>query len=141
RKAIILSVDDLMLKLSDSCLGDRHGDVVGRCERYFYGLSEQIVSSGLDVIIDFGYWSKKERDAAKEYYKKAGITAELHYIKTSEEERSKRLAQRNEILQKQYELNPKERLYIIGDELKDRLDLKFEEPSEAEIDVLISDMN
>lgn len=132
--AIILSVDDLMLKLSDSCLGSRHDDIAMRCENYFYGLAEQITAAGQDAIIDFGYWSKKEREAAKNYFVQKGIPAELHYVKIPEDKRLKQMNKRNEELLLFDGNNKNERVYIIEEELRHKLDLKFEEPSAAEID-------
>ncbi len=137
--AIILSVDDLMLQLSDECLGNRHDDVALRCERYFYQLAKQIVSYGMNVVIDFGYWTKKERDIAKDYFHRAGIPVELHYIKVPEDIRIKRLESRNEALLKR-KSEESGRIYIINEELRIRLDAKFEEPLVDEYDKMINNL-
>ena len=134
--AIILSVDVLMLQLSDECLGGRHDDIALRCERYFYQLAEQIISSGMYVIIDFGYWTKKERDIAKDYFRRAGIPMELHYIKVPEDIRLKQLENRNKLLLKKRS-EESSRSYIINQELRIRLDAKFEEPLPSEYDKMI----
>lgn len=136
--SVLLSVDDLMLKLSDSCLGDRHDEIAARCENYFYGLSEQIVAIGLNVIIDFGYWLQKEREEAKAYFHKKGISVELHYIKIPEEVRLQQLMKRNESLLLADRRGENERVYIIDEGLRQKLDLKFEEPIPSEVDKLIS---
>ncbi len=135
---VILSVDDLMLMLSDSCLGEHHDDMALRCERYFYKLSEQILPKGLDVIIDFGYWSRTEREEAKEYFKRRGIPAELHYIRIPEEKRLKQLESRNARLLSELKTRRPGRVYIIEEALRQRLDQKFEEPSDQEVDALIT---
>lgn len=136
--AIILSVDELMLNLSDHCLGNSHDDIANRCEKYFYQLAEQMVQIGLDVIIDFGYWSRKERLDAKSYFNNKNIKNEVHYVKCLEEKRYKQLQNRNELLiSKRYDgLN--DRVYIIDDDLRERLDKKFEEPQCDEVDKIIS---
>ncbi len=136
-KAIILSVDDLMLKLSDSCLGEHHDNMASRCEHFFYGLAEQIVDNGIDVIIDFGYWSKKEREEAKEYFMNKGIAVELHYIRIPEDVRLEQLERRNAKLTEGLSKS-NGRVYIIDEALRQRLDNKFEAPIDSEIDVLIS---
>ena len=141
KNAIILSVDELMLKLSDSCLGNRHDDIAIRCEKYFYELAEQIVKSGMDVIIDFGYWSQDERKEAKDYFSKKNIIVEMHYIKISVKLRYNQLEQRNQKLRDVLRVKPQERVYIINEELLQRLDNKFEEPTKDEIDVLITNIN
>lgn len=136
--AIILSVDDLMLRLSDSCLGAHHDDMALRCERYFYGLAEQMTNSGIDVIIDFGYWSRREREEARKYFSSRGIKSELHYIHIADEKRIKQLESRNERLITEKEKKDTGRVYIIDEVLRQRLDQKFEEPAQEEIDILIT---
>lgn len=134
--AVILSVDDLLLKLSDSCLGERHDDIAYRCEHYLYGLAGQLTAMGLDVVIDYGYWLKKERDAARQYFRSRNIPMELYYFDASEEIRRKRLEQRNKALAEAGEQSGR-KAYYIEEELRQRLDLKFEEPSADEINRII----
>ncbi len=136
--AIILSVDELMLRLSDSCLGQQHDDTARRCELYFYDLAEQMISKGIDVIIDYGYWSRKDREEAKTHFRTREIDVELHYIHVSEELRLKQLAGRNERLIAEREKKDMGRVYIIDEPLRLRLDAKFEEPSQEEVDQLIT---
>jgi predicted kinase len=126
-----------MLKLSDSCLGERHDDIAMRCQNYFYGLAEQILAAGHDVIIDYGYWLSTERINAKEYFRKRNISAELHYINKPWEIRMRQLAHRNETLIKN-QSDDTGRVYLIDEELCHRLDHKFEEPTTQEYDKLIS---
>lgn len=133
---IILSVDDLLLQLSDSCLGDLHDEVAFRCECYLYGLAEQLIGTGTDVIIDYGYWLKKEREYAKQYFHDKKIIAELHYIDTPEAIRRRQLEQRNALLQLEAGQGNR-KAYLIGEDLRQRLDMKFEEPGMEEIDRLI----
>jgi predicted kinase len=134
--AVILSVDELLLQLSDSCLGELHDDIAFRCEHYLYGLAEQLTAMGRDVVIDYGYWLKKERDAARQYFRSRNIPMELHYFIASEEIRKKRLKQRNKALEEAGE-SISRKAYYIDEELRQRLDMKFEEPSKDETDRLI----
>lgn len=130
--AVILSVDELMLKLSDSCLGQSHDDVARRCETYFYKLAEQLISKRIDVIIDYGYWSRDERNKAKNYFINRGIEVELHYIVIDEQLRLRQLDKRNEMLLLKQQNALAGREYIIGEELRIRLDNKFQEPTSDE---------
>jgi predicted kinase len=134
--AVILSVDDLLLQLSDTCLGERHDDIAFRCQHYLYGLAEQLTALGQDVIIDYGYWLKKERDAARQYFRSRGIPMELHYFAVPEDIRRMRLEQRNKALEEAGSGNGK-KAYYIEENLRQKLDRKFEEPSADEIDVCI----
>lgn len=134
---VILSVDDLMLELSDHCLGDKHDDIASRCEQYFYKLTESIILQGINVIIDFGYWKKSERQEASSFFNEHDIPMELHYVVVEEQIRLNQLKERNERLIKESNSN-KDRVYIISEELRARLDSKFEIPTEDEIDVIWS---
>jgi predicted kinase len=91
---------------------------------------------GRDVVIDYGYWLKKERDAARQYFRSRNIPMELHYFIASEEIRKKRLKQRNKALEEAGE-SISRKAYYIDEELRQRLDMKFEEPSKDETDRLI----
>ena len=134
QKAIILSCDDLLLTLFDGCLGDKHDDIVKRCSAFFNSQAEELIKIGIDVILDFGYWTKSERTAARDYFKTKNIETQLVYFKIPEEQRFDRLRKRNESLS-----NATKRVYIIEEELREHLDLKFQEPSPEEIDILITE--
>lgn len=134
KNAVILSCDDLMLTLYDHCLGDKHDETTDKCLRYFYSLAEQLYNMNINVIIDFGYWTKIERKKAVQYFNNRNIPFEIHYIKINEQKRLKQLEKRNVVLESQ-----KERNYIIKGELLKRLDLKFEEPSKEEFEIPLNE--
>lgn len=125
--AVILSCDELMLKLFDSCLGDKHDQTVARCLDYLFGLAVQLYESGTSSILDIGLWTKAERARALSYFADRGIPCELIYIRTSENLRLERLEQRNVENAKTPECT-----FIIDDELRIYLDGKFQELSEGE---------
>ena len=130
--AVILSCDDLMLTLFDHCLGDKHDETVARCSRYLNRLALQLTASGNDVILDFEYWSREERETVRTFFAARGVPVFLHYVCCEEALRIERLHKRNQAL-----AHAKERVYLIDDALRERLDQKFEAPSEDEIDDLI----
>lgn len=130
--AVLMSTDDLMLSLFDGCLGDRHDQTVLDIERYFCSLAPQIVSHGADVVLDYGHWSRSLRDEVRDLCEKAGVDCELHYITAPDDIRKKRLELRNV-----GNAQRQGRQYIIDGEMLARLDAKFEEPDEEEVDLLI----
>lgn len=132
--AVILSYDELMLQLYDGCLGEvQHEQAVARICRYFYQLSEQLLSVGVDVLLDFGYWRYEERESARAFYRARGLVAVLVYFDLDEETRLNRLTKRNLALS-----GAKERVYLIEGELLEKLDRKFEPPKAMEIDIRIT---
>lgn len=127
-KGIILSIDDVMLKLYDGCLGqEKHAETMQKISEYFYTLVPSLLACDVNVVFDYGYWSRKERDVIRSHFKQANIPYEMCFICVEDEIRNKRLSMRNDGLRAQ-----EKRVYIIEDELLETLDARFEEPQEDE---------
>lgn len=97
------------------------------CERLI-----RFMKDGKNVVIDFSFWSKENRDFYREIIAKAGGTAELVYMKASKETLQKRLKKRNMLLNAN---SP----FIITNEILEHHYNNFEEPQgEGEI-ILLQD--
>ena len=83
---VILSIDELMLDILGGETGDKHDEYAKRTEKYLYKKSVEIVSLGTDVILDWGFWKKSDRDFAREFYRGHGISCEFHYIGVDDED-------------------------------------------------------
>lgn len=125
--AVILSCDELMLTLFDSCLGSKHDDTVHRINDYFCHLAIQLVENGTDAILDFGYWTEHERRWTLSFFHERDIDARLYYLTADANVRKKRLERRNGLL-----ADSPRREYIINEALLDKLEQKFEEPHDAD---------
>lgn len=130
--AVILSIDELMLSVLGSDTGDKHDAYVRRCEMYLYKKSAEIVAAGTNVILDWGFWTKKQRSFAREFYRELGIKCELHYITVSDDEWRKRIMRRNAEVEA-----GRSDAYFIDDGLAAKFESIFQEPDESEIDVMI----
>jgi predicted kinase len=53
------------------------------------------LSLGLDVVLDYGFWSRKERDEAREAVERLGATACLYRLECPDDEARRRIAARN----------------------------------------------
>ena len=127
--AVILSIDDLTLTMFPEGAGEMHDTYVMRAEKYLLELSIQILNSGMDVILDWGLWTKSTRDRIREFYASHGeIKTELHYLKLSPEVWEERINKRN---------SSDETAYYVDEGLIDKVTSLFEEPSEDEVDVLV----
>ena len=92
----------------------------------------RFMKDGKNVVIDFSFWSKENRDFYREIIAKAGGTAELVYMKASKETLQKRLKKRNMLLNAN---SP----FIITNEILEHHYNNFEEPQgEGEI-ILLQD--
>lgn len=97
------------------------------CERLI-----RFMKDGKNVVIDFSFWSKENRDFYREIIAKAGGTAELVYMKASKETLQKRLKKRNTLLNANSS-------FIITNEILEHHYNNFEEPQgEGEI-ILLQD--
>lgn len=128
-RTVILSVDDLMQKLYDTCPGEKqHTDTVKRIMNYFYEFAENMILKDIDVILDYGYWTRADRTRVKEYFEGKRIKTTLYYIQVPEKTRLSQLEHRNKAL---------ESSQIIDEDIRKKLDSYFEEPDKDEIDVLV----
>lgn len=130
--AVILSVDEITLALFGQDAGDMLDTYVERTESYLFEKSVQIIETGINVILDWGFWTKKERDYAKEFYRSRGIECELHYISISDEEWYRRLEKRNRAVEA-----GECPAYYVDDGLAAKFASIFEAPSEDECDVIL----
>jgi len=131
--AVILSVDELTLALFNNETGEMHDVYVERAEKYLYEKSVQIVQAGVNVILDWGFWTKNEREYAKGFYGSRHIECEIHYINIDDLLWKKRIEGRNELVKA-----GKVSAYYVDEGLARKFASIFEEPEEYEINKIIS---
>ncbi|MBQ9484194.1 MAG: ATP-binding protein [Ruminiclostridium sp.] len=132
-KAVILSVDEITLAVFGQDIGDKHDEYVEKLEEYLFDKSVEIVETGMNVVLDWGFWRKSERDYARSFYKKHRIACELHYISVSDEEWDRRLEKRNADV-----TAGRTNAYYVDDGLKAKFRVMFEPPEENECDTVIN---
>lgn len=65
-------------------------------EELMWKTAQEVLRLGVDVILDYGFWAREERDALRAEAKKLGVGFQIHYMACSEEELWRRLQLRNE---------------------------------------------
>lgn len=130
--AVLLSVDEITLALFGQYCGDKHDKYVERTEKYLLNKSLELIENNINVVLDWGFWTKLERLAVKEFYKSRNIKCELHYIDISDETWKSRLHKRNNAV-----LANETSAYYVDDNLAAKFASIFEVPSEDEIDVVV----
>ena len=129
RNAIVLSIDDITLTLFPDGLGDMHDIYARRAEQYLLELSLQVLQAGVDVILDWGLWTRAVRNRIRAFYASHGdIKTELHYLRINPEEWKRRIEKRNA---------SGETAYYVDEGLLNKARSLFEEPSEDEVDVMV----
>ena len=128
--AVVLSIDEVMLALFPDGAGEMHDAYALRTEQYLLSLSLKILESGTDVILDWGLWTRAQRDRLREFYRANHFQSEIHYLRIDRPEWEKRIRGRNE--------RPADAsCYYVDEGLLEKVESLFEEPSEDEIDLII----
>ena len=129
--AVILSIDEITLELFPDGAGEMHDVYARRAEQYLLSLSLQILKTGADVILDWGLWTRAQRDWLRGFWAEHGVEYEIHYLRISREEWERRIRIRNA---KQAEAPS---AYFVDEGLLRKVEDLFEEPAEEEADVIV----
>ena len=127
--AVILSVDELMLALFGRYAGEKHDDYVARIKAWYRQKSLELLASGLDVILDWGFWTRKEREDIRDFYASRKIACEFHYIDIDDPEWRRRVQKRNRDV-----LARRSDAYFVDEGLAAKFTSRFEMPGKDEID-------
>ena len=144
-KAVNLSVDEITLALFGSHCGDMHDTYCQRTKNYLFNKSLELVQNGFNVILDWGFWQKKDREYAKNFFAEKEIQTELHYIDITDIQWHQNISKRNNrILLEEAQKNntdfyvPSD--YYIDENLAKKISGLFEIPEETEIDIYVKQM-
>lgn len=130
-KAVVLSVDEIMLALFGGNCGERHYEYTEKIKTYLLNKSVEIVSSGTDAILDWGFWTKAERERTKQFYREHDVDCELHYICVSDDEWRRCIEKRNNAV-----MAGNAAAYYVDSKLKEKVSGIFEPPDVSEIDYI-----
>ena len=129
-QAVMLSVDELVLSVLGNDLGAKHDEVTERIQAYFFEKSLEIITAGTHVLLDWGFWTKEKRSAARAFYESRGITCEFHYIDVPNDVWRRNIELRNAAV-----LEGRSDAYFVDDGLMLKLQSLFETPDREEIDI------
>ena len=94
-RAVLLSCDEITLALFGCDVEEDHDEYVKRTQNYLFVKALEIVKNGINVVLDWGFWQKDERDFAKMFFGSRGVACELHYLEIPDEEWYNRIRKRN----------------------------------------------
>ena len=132
QRAVILSVDEIMLAVFGLYAGERHDEYAANVRAYLFEKSLELLGAGVSVVLDWGFWSKAARDEAKAFYRSRNIECELHYLDIGDAVWQARIDQRNRAV-----LAGKTTAYIVDSALAAKFEAKFEPPAGEEVDVWV----
>lgn len=128
--AVMLSVDELVLSILGNDLGGKHDEITDRIQAYLFAKSLEIIRAGANVLLDWGFWTREKRSAARTFYESRGILCEFHYIDTPDEVWRRNIELRNRAV-----AEGKTSAYFVDEGLMRKLESLFEVPDREEIDV------
>lgn len=99
--AIQLAADRAAMRLTTDewlwALGSTPWDQAtqGKVEHELRRLAEEILCHGVSVVLDFGLWTRHERDELRARARDLGVGVELHYLNVPPDELWSRIEARN----------------------------------------------
>lgn len=129
--AVILSTDEATYDLIDNKQGEYYNVFAEKVNKYLMKKAAEIVNAGCNVILDWGFWTKEDREATTKYFHQSGIDVEWHYIDIEPSRWQQLIEKRNTKIRNG---NVGSDFYV-DEGLMKKLLSKFEEPKRDEIDV------
>jgi predicted kinase len=124
--ALLLSLDKWHIRLFGNDTMEKYHDKRHRIvESIMLEIAERVLSLGVDVILDFGFWGKEERLYFKNKAKELEVSFIIHFMNVSTDELFKRLEKRNKEL-------PEGVFYIPKKEMEEYIKV-FQPPEQEEL--------
>lgn len=132
---MILSTDEVIYGLTDNAQGDGYNTFVLSVNRYLRKKAVQIVQASANVILDWGFWARAERQEISDYFRAHGVEYEWHYIDVSDERWEENITERNRRISSGHGSSD----FFVDEGLRNKVLSRFEVPNRKEIDVWCSD--
>lgn len=129
--AVILSTDEATFDLINNEQGEFYNIFADRVNKYLRKKAAEIVGTGCNVILDWGFWTKEERIEITNYFSTFDIDVEWHYIEIEQTRWKKLIEERN----KRIEEGCGGFDFYLDEGLMKKLLSRFEEPIKEEIDI------
>jgi len=127
---VVLSVDEVMLSVFPDGAGISHDVYEGRVKNFLMNKSLELLSLGVNVILDWGFWTSAERKYIRRFYTDKGFETELHSIEILDEEWERRIVARNS--------DNSETSFSVDEGLLKKFLLVYEPCAEGEADVVVN---
>ena len=95
-------------------------------EALLWNIASRVLELGTNVILDFGFWAREEREDYRSRAKHLGASSEVHYLDVSEAELLRRLKKRNS--------RPSHESFLISEEAMKPWIAFFQKPTPDELE-------
>lgn len=127
--AVLLSVDEIMLTLFGTDAGETHDALTAKLQAYLFEKAAEILDCGNAVVLDWGFWTRRSREEARQFFKGRHHDTEMIYLDPPEEVRQRWIGDRNDAIAAGRETG-----YPVDEGLADKMEALFEEPALSEVD-------
>ncbi len=94
--ALRLTTDELHIRLfGQDAEEPEHDARHSIIEAMLWNIASRALELGTNVILDFGFWAREEREDYRLRAKQLGASSEVHYLDVPEDELLRRLERRN----------------------------------------------
>jgi len=133
--AVLLSTDEINTIFFGPYGGDKFYVIADKTKMYLLNKSLEIIESGIDVILDWGFWKKEERQEITLFYKNNNVISEWHYIDVPNDTCLKNLNKRNHEIETGQQTSS---FYFPEEIAKNFWEVMFEMPNKNEMDIWYS---
>jgi predicted kinase len=124
--ALRLTVDEWHIGLFGQDAAEPEHDARHRqIEALLWNVASRALRLGLNVILDYGFWAREEREDYRLRAKQLGASSEVHYLAVTEDELLRRLKKRNS--------RPSQESFLISEEAMTPWIAFFQEPALDEL--------
>ena len=131
--AVILSTDEATFDLINNEQGEFYNVFAARVNNYLKKKAAEIALAGANVILDWGFWTKKDRADISAYFAERNIPFEWHYIDIDDETWQRNITERNAKIK----LGNGGSDFYVDEGLLNKVNTIFEVPEQSKIDVWI----
>lgn len=132
--AVILSTDEVTYDLTNNEQGENYDEFANRVNTYLKKKTAELANIGCNVILDWGFWTKSNRQEVTDYFKSRNINIEWHYIDVDDATWYQNIESRNKKV-----LNGEGGSdFYVGEGLLNKVISRFEVPDKDEIDIWVN---
>lgn len=125
--ALRLTVDEWHIRLfGQDAEEPEHDARHGLIEAMLWNIAGRALELGTNVILDYGFWAREEREDYRLRAKQLGAGSEVHYLNVPEDELLRRLEKRNS--------RPSQESFLISEEAMKPWIAFFQKPTLDELE-------